>query len=412
MKLAIVGFGQAGGKILDEFVAYNSKIDRNIISDAVAINTARSDLRGLENVPEDRKLLIGQSSQRGDGVGADNVEGAEVTSDEIDRIDEMVARGARHSIDGFLIIAGLGGGTGSGGSPILAKHLKETHDNIPVYVLGVLPSSSEGSLYTLNAARSVQTFLGGDADWETTHLLGEEDLEIDSLILVDNDAFKKEHESIQDAWERINHKIARDFTLLFSAGEPPESGDVPESVIDTAEIEKTLARGKISTVGYASTDILKENYGLLDMLRPGKTERKSQSEIEMLIPDTVRDATYNGLSVDVNIDSSLSALALIAGPSDSMSRNGVETARQWIEDVADTHEVRGGDYPINEDKLASVVLFSGIHDSNRLRELQREAINSKRKIEQVRQQSLDPEDVLLEGQNRAGSEQSESLLDD
>jgi len=65
---------------------------------------------------------------------------------------------AVHEIDAFLVVAGLGGGTGSGGAPVIARHLKRIHTE-PVYGLGILPGSDEGGIYTLNAARSLKTFV-------------------------------------------------------------------------------------------------------------------------------------------------------------------------------------------------------------------------------------------------------------
>ncbi|MFB6129830.1 MAG: cell division protein, partial [Salinigranum sp.] len=78
MKLAMIGFGQAGGKIVDKFVDYDRRHGSGIVRAAVAVNTAKADLLGLERVPQDRRVLIGQSRVKGHGVGADNELGAEI----------------------------------------------------------------------------------------------------------------------------------------------------------------------------------------------------------------------------------------------------------------------------------------------------------------------------------------------
>ena len=44
MKLAMIGFGQAGGKIVDKFVGYDAEQGSNIVRAAVAVNTAKADL--------------------------------------------------------------------------------------------------------------------------------------------------------------------------------------------------------------------------------------------------------------------------------------------------------------------------------------------------------------------------------
>ena len=140
MKLAMIGFGQAGGKVLDKFLEYDERTGSNIVGAAVAVNTAKADLMGLERVPEEQRVLIGQARVKGHGVGADNELGAEVAEEDIDEIQGAIDSIPVHEVDAFLIIAGLGGGTGSGGAPVLAKHLKRIYTE-PVYGLGILPGS-------------------------------------------------------------------------------------------------------------------------------------------------------------------------------------------------------------------------------------------------------------------------------
>ncbi len=86
MKLAMIGFGQAGGKIVDKFVAYDQRTDSEIVRAAVAVNSAKADLMGLENIPKEQRVLIGQSRVKGHGVGADNELGAEVAEEDIDEV--------------------------------------------------------------------------------------------------------------------------------------------------------------------------------------------------------------------------------------------------------------------------------------------------------------------------------------
>jgi tubulin-like protein CetZ len=52
----------------------------------------------------------------------------------------------------------MGGGSESGGAPVVAKHLKRIYTE-PVDGLGILPRSDEGGIYTLTTARSFLTFV-------------------------------------------------------------------------------------------------------------------------------------------------------------------------------------------------------------------------------------------------------------
>ena len=72
MKLGLIGFGQAGGKVVDKLLAYETSVNRSFIGGAIAINTARSDLHGLQNIRQENRILIGQARVKGHGVGADN----------------------------------------------------------------------------------------------------------------------------------------------------------------------------------------------------------------------------------------------------------------------------------------------------------------------------------------------------
>ncbi len=59
MKLALIGVGQAGGKIVDKFLWYDQQTGGNTARSAVANNTAKADLQGLEFVPNEHRSLIG-----------------------------------------------------------------------------------------------------------------------------------------------------------------------------------------------------------------------------------------------------------------------------------------------------------------------------------------------------------------
>ena len=157
MRVFFIGFGQAGGKIVDMFIEQDRKLGTNSFR-GIAVNTARTDLMGLKNIDMKDRILIGQTMVKGHGVGTDNVTGARVTADEIDSIISAIDVRGTHDVDAFCIVAGLGGGTGSGGSPVLARHLKRIYRE-PVYALGIIPAPEEGRLYSYNAARSLTTLV-------------------------------------------------------------------------------------------------------------------------------------------------------------------------------------------------------------------------------------------------------------
>ncbi|MFT4945618.1 MAG: cell division GTPase FtsZ, partial [Halovenus sp.] len=90
MKLAMIGFGQAGGKIVDKFIQHDQATGSSVVRSAIAVNTAEADLLGLDHVPEENRILIGQARVKGHGVGADNELGAEIAEEDIDEIQNAV----------------------------------------------------------------------------------------------------------------------------------------------------------------------------------------------------------------------------------------------------------------------------------------------------------------------------------
>jgi cell division GTPase FtsZ len=387
MKLAMIGFGQAGGKIVDKFVEYDRRTGSEVVRSAIAVNTAKADLAGLENVPERNRVLIGQARVKGHGVGADNELGADIAREDIDEIQGAIDQVPVHEIDAFLVVAGMGGGTGSGGAPVLASHLKRIYTE-PVYGLGVLPAEDEGGIYTLNAARSFKTFVD----------------EVDNLLVFDNDAWRETGESVRGGYDRINEEIVRRFGVLFSAGEVGAGDDVAESVVDSSEIINTLACGGVSTIGYATETVESSGGGLLGRFQEQELDA---TETTNRITSLIRKAALGRLTLPSEIRSTDRSLVVVSGPGDHLNRKGIERGRKWLENETASMEVRGGDYPIRDtDHVAAVTLLSGVTDVPRIEDLQGVAVETQDNIENIQQESEENLDQLV----RDGAEELEALF--
>ncbi|MGI5937499.1 tubulin/FtsZ family protein [Methanoculleus thermophilus] len=357
MRVFFIGFGQAGGKIVDMFLEQDKRMQTQSFR-GIAVNTARTDLMGLKNIDLKDRLLIGQTVVKGHGVGTDNVTGARVAADEIDSIINAIDSRGTHDVDAFVIVAGLGGGTGSGGSPVLARHLKRIYRE-PVYAIGILPAPEEGRLYSYNAARSLSTLVN----------------EADNTFIFDNSAWKNEGESVKDAYNRLNDEIVRRFGVLFRAGEVGRAG-VGEMVVDSSEIINTLRGGGISSVGYAISERIsprtKQSQGLLSGLfrKKEKTEEVLTGEDKSAkIIALVRRAMLGRLTLPCDYSTAERALVLLAGPPEEMDRKGVEKSKSWVEENIAGVEVRGGDYPVQSDYVAAVVVLATIGNAPRITEL-------------------------------------------
>lgn len=357
MRVFFIGFGQAGGKVVDMFMEQ----DKTNLFRAIAVNTARTDLLGLKQIPMKDRVLIGQTVVKGHGVGTENALGAKITRDEIDSIMTAIESIGTHDIDAFVIVAGLGGGTGSGGTPVLAQALKSVYQE-PVYAIGIIPAPDEGRLYSYNAARSLTTLV---------------DL-ADNTFIFDNAAWRKEGESIKTAYDRINDEIVRRFGVLFRAGEVGKVG-VGEMVVDSSEISATLRGGGITTVGFAKTEAisprLKQKQGALSGIIRGIRSKDPVGQ-QLLgddrsakIVSLVRSAVVGRLTLPCNYRTANRALVLLVGPPEEMDRKGVEKARAWLEEQLEADEIRAGDYPIRSNFIAAIVVLASVADAPRIRDL-------------------------------------------
>ncbi len=111
-NIKVVGVGGSGGSSLNRMIA--SKI-RGV--DFVAMNT---DIQALQHSMAQHKLHIGKTVTRGLGAGMDPDVGAQAADESQNEIKEML-KGA----DMVFITCGMGGGTGSGASPVIATIAKE-----------------------------------------------------------------------------------------------------------------------------------------------------------------------------------------------------------------------------------------------------------------------------------------------
>jgi cell division GTPase FtsZ len=344
MKTVLIGVGQAGGKVASAVAAFDAEAGFGAVLDALAVNTAEADLQPLQM----DTVLVGRDRVNGHGVGGDNELGASVMDADsaavMDALDGRVTAAA----ESVFVVAGLGGGTGSGGAPVLVRELERVYD-VPVYALGVLPGRDEGAMYQVNAARSLKTLAR----------------EADATLLVDNDAWRAAGESVEAGFDAINERVARRVGLLLASGEAAEG--VGESVVDTSEVMNTLRDGGLAALGYAHAEAA-----------------PTAEENVNAVMSTTRNALLTGTSLP-DATSADAALLVVAGRPDAIPRKGVERARRWVEEETGSLQVRGGDFPLDSDRLAALVLLGGVERSPRVEEFMERAREAEREAETPRE---------------------------
>ena len=141
-KIRVIGVGGAGNN------AVNRMIDKGITSaDFYALNTDKQALM-LSRVPEENRIQIGQQITKGLGAGSEpelGEQAAEETREEIEAICE--------GVDLLFIAAGMGGGTGTGAAPVVAKIAKDK-GCLTVAVV-TKPFAFEGKKREANAVKGI-----------------------------------------------------------------------------------------------------------------------------------------------------------------------------------------------------------------------------------------------------------------
>lgn len=386
MKLAVIGFGNAGGKITDKLLEFERDTNRNLIRSAIAVNSARVDLARLENLPEEHQFLIGQTDQRvkGHGVGSDPDLGAEITRQDRYEIDRALDVVPVYEIDAFLIVAGLGGGTGSGGAPALAQELRDRFDE-PVYGLGVLPSTDEGGRAALNAARSFKSFGAATSN----------------LIAFDNDAWRASGDSVEGSYERTNREIAKRVVTLLAAGEV-DGSTISENAMDSSDIRRTMETNGVSTIAYAETqDLPTENKGLLGRFRQNGSPDLGETDPATKVNGLIRQAVQSRLTCPADVRSAERTLIVLSGPPEALSRKGLESGRRWLEQQTGSVEVLSGDDPRpTASSLSAVVLLSNVTEVAPVETLQELGVAAKENIqsqESTREEEI--QDLLTDSQD-------------
>lgn len=111
-SIKVIGVGGAGCNAVNTMIA--AKLD------SVDFIVANTDRQALDNNRSSNKIQIGDSITRGLGAGANPAIGRTAAIEDIDKITQMMEKA-----DMVFVAAGMGGGTGTGAAPVIAKAAKD-----------------------------------------------------------------------------------------------------------------------------------------------------------------------------------------------------------------------------------------------------------------------------------------------
>lgn len=219
-RIKVIGVGGAGNNTVSRMREVGIKG-----GEIIAINTDAQDLL-YSNA--DQKILIGREISKGLGAGSNPRIGAEAAKEQAQEIRKKL-----ENSDMVFVTCGLGGGTGSGATPIVAEIAKKTG----ALTIGIvtLPFTVEGKKRIENAMESLERI-------EST---------VDTLIIIPNDklleiapdmpiptAFKIADEILTNAVKGITELVTR-------------SGLVN---LDFADVKAIMSNGGVSLIGMGEDD--------------------------------------------------------------------------------------------------------------------------------------------------------------
>ncbi|MCL4243610.1 MAG: cell division protein FtsZ, partial [Candidatus Dadabacteria bacterium] len=188
-KIKVIGAGGAGGN------AINAMIERGL--QGVEFIVANTDSQDLRKSLAHTKIQIGNRTTKGLGSGGNPNLGREAAIEDQIKIAE-----ALEGADMVFITAGMGGGTGTGASPILAQASRD----VGALTVGVVtkPFGFEGHKRNRQALEGIENL----------------EKEVDTLIVIPNDRLTEVHKvSILDAFTRADevlHQAVRGISDIIT----------------------------------------------------------------------------------------------------------------------------------------------------------------------------------------------------
>jgi tubulin-like protein CetZ len=353
MKLVVIGLGQCGGRIADEFSKLNhraiSQRRIEIVTGAFAVNTDAADLSGLTSITRDfqHRILIGGRKTGGHGVGKINEVGAEIARADSDKLVDAI-RVTKHfyETDAFLLIASSGGGTGSGSLPVMVQRVKERYGEKPVYAAVVLPFEHEETT-------EERTIYNTATCLKSTYAVA------DAVFLLDNQRYIRKDSSLSNNLAKINALIAEPFYSILCAGEEKNTKYIGAKLLDAGDIMQTVVGWTV--LGYGSSAIPMLRMPMdnnRDFIKKGA---ETQKGIQAM------DAAVSELSLHCNPADARRALYLISAPSREMSVDLVKELGDYLRGLSPQAIIRNGDYPRQKGSLDVSVILSELSDVEKVR---------------------------------------------
>ncbi len=305
-EIKVVGIGGAGGNTLSRLMQVGI-----VGAETVAINTDAQDLLYTD---ADRKVLVGKDITGGLGAGADPKTGQEAAKESKEDIKK-----ALEGADMVFVNCGLGGGTGTGGSPIVADIAKK---------LGALTVSIVTLPFTMEGKQRMKNSQDGLENLESV---------VDTLIVIPND---KLLDIVPDVSVTTAFKVA-DEILVNAVKGIAELITKPGLVnLDFADIRAVMGSGGLAMIGMGESD----------------SENRSVESVEKALSNPL---------LDVDIEGASGALINVSGGSDITIKECQDIVEGVSSKVSADAKIIWGAQIIKElgDTIRAMLIVTGVKSS-------------------------------------------------
>ncbi|WP_458189173.1 cell division protein FtsZ [Haladaptatus sp. NG-WS-4] len=271
-NITVVGCGGGGGNTV------NRMAEEGI--HGASLVAANTDVQHLVEVEADTKILMGEQKTNGRGAGSLPQVGEEAALESQEEIYDAI-----QGSDMVFVTAGLGGGTGTGSAPVVAKAAREA--GALTIAIVTTPFTAEGEVRRTNAEAGLERLRDVS----------------DTVIVVPNDRLL---DSVGKLPVKQAFKVA-DEVLMRSVKGITELITKPGLVnLDFADVRTVMEKGGVAMIGLGESD----------------SDSKAQ--------DSVKSALRSPL-LDVDISGAKSALVNVTGGNDM----SIEEAEGVVEQIYD-----------------------------------------------------------------------------
>lgn len=219
--IKVIGVGGGGSNAVNYMYGQGIK--------DVSFVVCNTDAQALTNSPVPVKIQLGESLTEGRGAGNKPLKGREAAIESLENIQQVLADNTKMA----FITAGMGGGTGTGAAPIIAKAARD----MGILTVGIvtIPFKFEGRI-------RIEQALEGVAEMEK---------HVDSLLIINNEKLRDMYGDL-----KLSNAFSRADNVLSTAAK-----GIAEIItvhgyinVDFADVETVMKDSGVAIMGSATAD--------------------------------------------------------------------------------------------------------------------------------------------------------------